>query len=130
MRVVAQFLLTPGGPVPGECLALNGSSGWVDIRLRQPIEPSALSYEHVPASINYDSSSAPLRISVVRACPLHGVSSVTTPSHSALQWPVAGKRSDPPACPVLIQHAQGLWDCIQVASVCTRPENNNGSTRP
>ncbi len=65
----AQFLLTPGGPVPGDCLALNGSAGWVDIRLRQPIEPAALSYEHVPTSIAYDSSSAPLRVSVVRSAP-------------------------------------------------------------
>ena len=68
MRVMMQFLLTPGGPVPGNCLALNGSNGWVDIRLRQPIEPAALSYEHVPTSIAYDSSSAPLSISVVRVC--------------------------------------------------------------
>lgn len=61
-----QFLLTPGGPIPGECLPLNGSSGWVEVRLREPIEPLALSYEHLPTSIAYDSRSAPLSVSVVR----------------------------------------------------------------
>ncbi|KAL4858223.1 tRNA pseudouridine(38/39) synthase [Chlorella vulgaris] len=36
---------------PGECLPLVGSSGYVDVRLTEPIRPSAVTYEHVPAAI-------------------------------------------------------------------------------
>ena len=66
LLLCAQFLLTPGGPIAGECLPLNGSAGWVEIRLREPIEPLALSYEHLPPAIAYDARSAPLSITVVR----------------------------------------------------------------
>ncbi len=62
-----QYLLTPGGPIPGECLALNGSKGYVDIKLRETIVPTALTYEHVPTSIAYDIRSAPQDMSVVSA---------------------------------------------------------------
>ena len=62
-----QYLLTPGGPIPGECLALNGSKGYVDIKLRNAIVPTALTYEHVPTSIAYDIRSAPQDMSVVSA---------------------------------------------------------------
>ena len=61
----AQFVLTPGGPVPGECLPLNGSKGEVIIHLREPIVPTALTYEHVPSAITYDFRSAPSDITVV-----------------------------------------------------------------
>lgn len=61
-----QYLLMPGGPVPGECLALNGSQGYVDIKLRSAIVPTAITYEHVPSSIAYDIRSAPQDITVVR----------------------------------------------------------------
>ena len=60
-----QFVLTPGGPVPGECLPLNGSKGEVIIHLREPIVPTALTYEHVPSAITYDFRSAPSDITVV-----------------------------------------------------------------
>jgi hypothetical protein len=62
-----QYLLTPGGPIPGECLALNGSKGYVDVKLRNAIVPTALTYEHVPTSIAYDIRSAPQDMSVVSA---------------------------------------------------------------
>ena len=58
-------MLTPGGPVPGECLPLNGSKGEVIIHLREPIVPTALTYEHVPSAITYDFRSAPSDITVV-----------------------------------------------------------------
>jgi SUN domain-containing protein 1/2 len=63
-----QFVLMPGGPIPGECLPLNGSKGYVDIKLRQPIIPTALTYEHVPSSIAYDIRSAPQDLTVVSFC--------------------------------------------------------------
>ena len=59
-------MLTPGGPIPGECLPLNGTSGEVIIHLREPIVPTALTYEHVPSAITYDFRSAPSDITVVR----------------------------------------------------------------
>lgn len=62
-----QYILTPGGPIPGECLPLNGSKGYVDIKLREPIVPTAMTYEHLPSSIAYDIRSAPQDISVVSA---------------------------------------------------------------
>ncbi len=63
-----QYVLMPGGPIPGECLPLNGSKGFVDIKLRSAIVPTALTYEHVPTSIAYDIRSAPQDMSVVCAC--------------------------------------------------------------
>lgn len=53
-----QLLLAPVAG-PGNCLPLVGASGWVDVRLAAPIHPTAFSYEHIPASIAYDISSAP-----------------------------------------------------------------------
>ena len=60
-----QFILTPGGPVPGECLPLNGTKGEISIRLREPIIPTAITYEHVPSAITFDFRSAPNDITVV-----------------------------------------------------------------
>ena len=60
-----QYVLMPGGPIPGECLPLNGSKGFIDIKLRSAIVPTALTYEHVPTSIAYDIRSAPQDMSVV-----------------------------------------------------------------
>ena len=61
-----QFVLTPGGPVPGECLPLNGTKGEITIHLREPIIPTAVTYEHVPSAITFDFRSAPNDITVVR----------------------------------------------------------------
>ncbi|CAL5221608.1 g3828 [Coccomyxa viridis] len=60
-----KFILTPGGPVPGECLPLNGTKGEISIRLREPIIPTAITYEHVPSAITFDFRSAPNDITVV-----------------------------------------------------------------
>ena len=60
-----QFVLTPGGPVPGECLPLNGTKGEISIRLREPIIPTAITYEHVPSAITFDFRSAPNDVTVV-----------------------------------------------------------------
>lgn len=60
-----QFVLTPGGPVPGECLPLNGTNGEISIRLREPIIPTAITYEHVPSAITFDFRSAPNDVTVV-----------------------------------------------------------------
>lgn len=65
--VLPQYVLMPGGPIPGECLPLNGSKGFLDIKLRSAIVPTALTYEHVPTSIAYDIRSAPQDMSVVGA---------------------------------------------------------------
>lgn len=53
-----QLLLSPGNSA-GECLPLNGSTGHVDIRLRQKIVPHAVTIEHLPRSLAFDISSAP-----------------------------------------------------------------------
>lgn len=54
-----QAVLAPVA-APGRCLALNGSSGYVDIRLAAPVRPPiSFTYEHVPASIAHDVRSAP-----------------------------------------------------------------------
>ncbi|KAK9831220.1 hypothetical protein WJX74_008151 [Apatococcus lobatus] len=58
-----KLLLSPGNS-PGECLPLNGSSGHVDIRLRQKIVPHAVTIEHLPRSLAFDISSAPKAILV------------------------------------------------------------------
>lgn len=51
--------------MPGECLPLNGTKGEVIIHLREPIIPTAVTYEHVPSAITYDFRSAPMDITVV-----------------------------------------------------------------
>lgn len=42
-----QLVLSPTG-LPGQCLALEGAVGHVDIRLRAPITVTAVTLEHVP----------------------------------------------------------------------------------
>lgn len=51
--------------VPGECLALRGPKGFVDIRVREQIFVTAISIEHVDANAAYDVSSAPKGITVL-----------------------------------------------------------------
>jgi SUN domain-containing protein 1/2 len=50
--------------VPGVCLPLSGAAGFVDIRLRQPIRATAVSLQHIPASIAFDVRSAPRNVAV------------------------------------------------------------------
>ncbi|ONK78318.1 uncharacterized protein A4U43_C02F17200 [Asparagus officinalis] len=55
----AKKMLEPSFGEPGQCFALQGTSGYVDIRLRTGIIPEALTLEHVSKSVAYDRSSAP-----------------------------------------------------------------------
>ncbi|KAJ4911646.1 Protein SAD1/UNC-84 domain protein 1 [Raphanus sativus] len=52
-------MLSPSFGEPGQCFALKGSSGYVQIRLRRPIVPEAFTLEHVAKNVAYDRSSAP-----------------------------------------------------------------------
>ena len=60
---VVQKLLTPA-MAPGQCFPLNGSSGFVDIRLHNRIAVTGFSLEHIPSSIAYDVTSAPAVVSL------------------------------------------------------------------
>ncbi|GAB2277725.1 hypothetical protein Dimus_012428 [Dionaea muscipula] len=55
----AQKMLTPSFGEPGQCFALNGSSGFVDVRLKSAIVIEAITLEHVAKNVAYDRSSAP-----------------------------------------------------------------------
>ncbi|ONK67475.1 uncharacterized protein A4U43_C05F440 [Asparagus officinalis] len=55
----AHKMLEPSFGEPGRCFALEGSSGYVQIRLRTAIIPEAVTLEHVSKSVAYDRSSAP-----------------------------------------------------------------------
>ncbi|CAN8269483.1 unnamed protein product [Cochlearia groenlandica] len=52
-------VLTPSFGEPGQCFPLKGSSGFVQVRLRTPIIPEAVTLEHVSKAVAYDRSSAP-----------------------------------------------------------------------
>ncbi|KAI4332863.1 hypothetical protein L6164_017739 [Bauhinia variegata] len=55
----AYKMLQPSFGEPGQCFAMKGSSGFVQIRLRTAIIPEAVTLEHVAKSVAYDRSSAP-----------------------------------------------------------------------
>ncbi|KAF4397159.1 hypothetical protein G4B88_009005 [Cannabis sativa] len=55
----ARKMLKPSFGEPGQCFALKGSSGFVEIRLRTAIIPEAVTLEHVAKSVAFDRSSAP-----------------------------------------------------------------------
>ncbi|XP_030492314.2 SUN domain-containing protein 1 [Cannabis sativa] len=55
----ARKMLKPSFGEPGQCFALKGSSGFVEIRLRKAIIPEAVTLEHVAKSVAFDRSSAP-----------------------------------------------------------------------
>ncbi|CAL9053625.1 SUN domain-containing protein 1-like isoform X1 [Musa acuminata AAA Group] len=55
----AQKMLEPSFGEPGQCFALQGNNGFVEIRLRTGIVAEAVTLEHVSKSIAYDRSSAP-----------------------------------------------------------------------
>lgn len=60
----AWVLMPSGGinglsEVPGNCLPLNGSTGFIDIHLRETIVPDAITVEHIPVEIAYNPGSAP-----------------------------------------------------------------------
>ena len=54
---------------PGQCLPLDGTSGYVDIRLHHPIYLTGFSLEHIPAAIAFNVSSAPKVVSLSALTP-------------------------------------------------------------
>lgn len=53
----SELLLSPNlVEMPGDCIALNGSSGFVDIRLRAKIFPTKVTLEHIHKSIAFEQS--------------------------------------------------------------------------
>ncbi|XP_039135800.1 LOW QUALITY PROTEIN: SUN domain-containing protein 1-like [Dioscorea cayenensis subsp. rotundata] len=55
----AKKMLEPSFGEPGQCFALKGSTGFVDIKLRTAVFIKAITLEHVSESVSYDRSSAP-----------------------------------------------------------------------
>ncbi|KAG6423164.1 hypothetical protein SASPL_113552 [Salvia splendens] len=55
----AERMIKPSFGEPGQCFALKGGSGFVEIRLRTAIIPEAVTLEHVAKNVAYDRSSAP-----------------------------------------------------------------------
>ncbi|WCJ19057.1 SAD1/UNC-84 domain protein 2 [Euphorbia peplus] len=55
----ADKMLKPSFGEPGQCFPLKGSAGFVQIRLRGPVIPEAVTLEHVSKGVAYDRSSAP-----------------------------------------------------------------------
>lgn len=64
----AEALLTPA-VAPGQCLPLDGTTGYVDIRLHHPVHLTGFSLEHIPAAIAYNVSSAPNKVSLQALSP-------------------------------------------------------------
>ncbi|CAO2198359.1 unnamed protein product [Urochloa humidicola] len=54
-----QKMLQPSFGEPGQCFALQGSSGFVVIKLKMGIIPEAFTLEHVSKDVAYDRSTAP-----------------------------------------------------------------------
>lgn len=52
-------MLQPSFGQPGECFPLKGDNGFVEIKLRSPVVPEAITLEHVSKSVAFDRSSAP-----------------------------------------------------------------------
>ncbi|KAL8098244.1 SUN domain-containing protein 1-like [Apium graveolens] len=59
VHVDAVKMLRPSFGEPGDCFDLNGSTGFVEIKLGKAIVPEAVTLEHVAKSVAYDRSSAP-----------------------------------------------------------------------
>lgn len=55
----ADRMLRPSFGEPGQCFALKGNIGFVDVALRTAIVVEAVTLEHVSKSVAYDRSSAP-----------------------------------------------------------------------
>ncbi|CAD6238963.1 unnamed protein product [Miscanthus lutarioriparius] len=52
-------MLQPSFGEPGQCFAMQGSSGFVEIKLKSGILPEAVTLEHVSKDVAYDRSTAP-----------------------------------------------------------------------
>ena len=59
-----EWVLSGGTNAAGECLALRGDRGHVDVRLREAVVVTAVTVEHVRADVAYDLSSAPKSLAV------------------------------------------------------------------
>ena len=59
-----EWVLSGGPNFAGECLALRGDRGHVDVRLREAVVVAAVTVEHVGADVAYDLSSAPKSFAV------------------------------------------------------------------
>ncbi|KAL3814327.1 hypothetical protein ACJIZ3_015595 [Penstemon smallii] len=59
-----QKMITPSFGEPGKCLALDGGSGFVEIKLGSAIFPEAVTLEHVDESVTHSRKSAPRQCSV------------------------------------------------------------------
>ena len=59
-----EWVLSGGANFAGECLALRGDKGFVDVRLREAVVVNAVTVEHVHADVAYDLSSAPKQFAV------------------------------------------------------------------
>ncbi|KAK3239022.1 hypothetical protein CYMTET_51024 [Cymbomonas tetramitiformis] len=77
-----EWLLTSGFLQSGRCLPLSGSTGSIDIRLRQHIHPIAVTVEHIPYTMSFDYGSAP------REFEIHGWDSKngTVNALGAFEW--------------------------------------------
>jgi SUN domain-containing protein 1/2 len=60
-----EWVITATTQAAGECLALRGNRGHVDIRLREAVHVDAVTIEHVPRGVAYDITSAPKDVSVL-----------------------------------------------------------------
>ncbi|TVU22583.1 hypothetical protein EJB05_32293, partial [Eragrostis curvula] len=54
-----QKMLQPSFGEPGQCFPMQGSSGFVEIKLKSAIIPEAITLEHVSKDVAYDRSTAP-----------------------------------------------------------------------
>ncbi|TKW12622.1 hypothetical protein SEVIR_5G048200v4 [Setaria viridis] len=76
-----QKMIQPSFGEPGQCFAVQGSSGFVEIKLKSGIIPEAVTLEHVSKDVAYDRSTAP------KDCRVSGwydeTSSETQSSHAA-----------------------------------------------
>ena len=59
-----EWLLTPSLEQPGDCIALQSSTGYVDVRLRQSVKVDAVTLEHANSLNAYDLHSAPRDVQV------------------------------------------------------------------
>ncbi|KAK4479283.1 hypothetical protein RD792_014794 [Penstemon davidsonii] len=60
----AQRMITPSFGEPGQCLALDGGNGFVEIKLSTAIFPEAVTLEHVDESVTYSTKTAPRKCNV------------------------------------------------------------------
>jgi len=59
-----QSVISTVGITPGDCWAMNGTHGFLTIKLRDPIIPSAVTYEHIHKNILLDYKSTPHKFTV------------------------------------------------------------------